>query len=265
MTVVVGASLALIGSSIKFAHSTYNMTDAEQGLRTAHEMINRDLVTAGDGMKGIGKITTPIAFVQNYLTRTPVLNGSDMTHGDVGLVTSDDNIPANIAVPQGSSAVNFQTGSDRISMLVKDTSFPVVSVAAAKISQVGSNTNIVVLSGDINKFQVGEIYVIVSQDATFGLVSAVNTTTFNVTLTSGDAYSINQTGVTSPIYAAAQLDPTTLISTQAVAIVRLQIVQYYVEASGLLHRRVFGIKAAGFADSIVAEHVTNLQDRKSVV
>ena len=261
MTVVVGASLALIGSSIKFAHSTYNMTDAEQGLRTAHEMINRDLVTAGDGMKGIGKITTPIAFVQNYLTRTPVLNGSDMTHGDVGLVTSDDNIPANIAVPQASSAVNFQTGSDRISMLVKDTSFPDVSVAAAKISQVGSNTNIVVLSGDINKFQVGEIYAIVSQDATLGLVSAVNTTTFTVTLTSGDAYSINQTGVTSPIYTVAQLDPTTLISTQAVAIVRLQIIQYYVEASGLLHRRVFGIKGAGFADSIVAEHVTNLQFR----
>jgi len=261
MTVVVGASLALIGSSIKFAHSTYNMTDAEQGLRTAHEMINRDLVTAGDGMKGIGKITTPIAFVQNYLTRTPVLNGSDTTHGDVGLVTSDDNIPANIAVPQASSAVNFQTGSDRISMLVKDTSFPDVSVAAAKISQVGSNTNIVVLSGDINKFQVGEIYAIVSQDATLGLVSAVNTTTFTVTLTSGDAYSINQTGVTSPIYTVAQLDPTTLISTQAVAIVRLQIVQYYVEASGLLHRRVFGIKGAGFADSIVAEHVTNLQFR----
>ncbi len=261
MTVVVGASLALIGSSIKFAHSTYNMTDAEQGLRTAHEMINRDLVTAGDGMKGIGKITTPIAFVQNYLTRTPVLNGSDTTHGDVGLVTSDDNIPANIAVPQASSAVNFQTGSDRISMLVKETSFPDVSVAAAKISQVGSNTNIVVLSGDINKFQVGEIYAIVSQDATLGLVSAVNTTTFTVTLTSGDAYSINQTGVTSPIYTVAQLDPTTLISTQAVAIVRLQIIQYYVEASGLLHRRVFGIKGAGFADSIVAEHVTNLQFR----
>ena len=261
MTVVVGASLALIGSSIKFAHSTYNMTDAEQGLRTAHEMINRDLVTAGDGMKGIGKITTPIAFVQNYLTRTPVLNGSDMTHGDVGLVTSDDNIPANIAVPQASSAVNFQTGSDRISMLVKDTSFPDVSVAAAKISQVGSNTNIVVLSGDINKFQVGEIYAIVSQDATFGVVSAVNTATFTVTLTNGDVYSINQTGPTSPVYAVAQLNPTTLISAQAVAIVRLQLIQYYVDSSGLLHRRVFGIKGAGFADSIVAEHVTNLQFR----
>src|SRR3989441_13067315 len=139
MTVVVGESLALSGTSIKFAPSTYNMTDAEQGLRTAHEMIYRDLVTAGDGMKGIGKITAPVAFVQNYLTRTPVLNGSDTTHGDVGLVTSDDNIPANIAVPQASPAVNFKTGSDRISMLVKDTSFPDVSVAAAKISQVGSN------------------------------------------------------------------------------------------------------------------------------
>src|SRR5260370_27576180 len=239
----------------------YNMSDGEKGRRPAHEMINRDLITGGDGMKGIGKITTPIAFVQNYLTRTPVLNGSDTTHGDVGLVTSDDNIPANIAVPQTSPAVNFQTGSDRIAMMVKDTSFPDVRVAAAKISQVGSNTNIIVSSGDINRFQVGEIYAIVSQDATFGVVSAVNTATFTVTLTNGDAYSINQTGPTSPIFAVAQLNSTSLISTQAVAIVRLQIIQYYVDASGLLHRRVFGVKGGGFADSIVAEHVTNLQFR----
>lgn len=49
MTIVTGAAFALIGSSIKFSSATYHLTDTEQGLRTAQEIINRDLTTAGDG------------------------------------------------------------------------------------------------------------------------------------------------------------------------------------------------------------------------
>ena len=72
MLVISAASFALIGSSVKFANATYNLTEAEQSLRSAHEVINRDLTTAGDGLRGIGTITAPLGFVQSYLTRTPV-------------------------------------------------------------------------------------------------------------------------------------------------------------------------------------------------
>jgi len=253
MTIVTGAAFALIGGSLRFANATYHMTDAEQSLRSAHEVIGRDLTSTGDGLYSVGTITVPLTFLQNYLTRTPV--GTNL-----GLVTSDDGIPAGIAVPQVAPATTFQTNSDRISMLTKDTSFANVSVAAGKITQSGSNTNIVVAAGDIGRFQVGEIYAIVSDNAAFGVISAINSVTFTLTLTNGDIYSINQTGTTSPIYGVSQMN-SSFISLQPVSIIRLQIIQYYVNASGLLMRRVFGVKGAGFVDSVVAEHVTNLQFR----
>ena len=63
MLVIGAASLALVGSSVKYANSTYNLTDAEQSLRNAHEVVNRDLTSAGDGLRGIGTITAPLGFV----------------------------------------------------------------------------------------------------------------------------------------------------------------------------------------------------------
>jgi hypothetical protein len=51
------------------------------------------------------------------------------------------------------------------------------------------------------------------------------------------------------------------LNTSPVAVMRLQIIQYYVTSSGLLMRRVIGVRGAGFRDSVVAEHVTNLQFR----
>src|SRR5437588_4810021 len=212
--VISAASFALIGSSIKFANATYNVTDAEQSLRAAHEVINRDLTTAGEGLNGIRKITTPLAFAQNFLTRTPVLNGADTTHADVGLLTSDDAIPVGTAVPQSSPAVNFLGGTDRMTILVQDTDLPPVSVAHSKLTQVGSSTLAIVSAADIGKFQVGEIYAIVSDDATFAVISGINTITNTLTFTNGDSYSINQTGTTSPIYAVGALNGS-LVSTQA--------------------------------------------------
>lgn len=257
---IAGASLALVANSLKFANATYNLTDAEQSLRAAHETINRDLTTAGDGLRGIGKITTPVGFAQNYLTRSPVLNGVDTVHADIGLVTSDYNIPANIPVPQSSPAVNFLAGSDRLTMLVKDSSFADVSVSAGKITQVGSSTLVVVPAAEIGRFRVGEIYAIVSGDATFGVVSAINATTFTLTLTSGDLFSINETGAGSPIFAVGLLN-SSLISTQPIALVRFQLIQYYADANGLLHRRVFGVGGSPFSDSVIAEHISSLQFR----
>src|SRR5258705_11881795 len=117
MIVIVGASMAIISSSLKFSHSTFYVTDAEESLRSAHELINRDLTSAGDGLKSIGTITVPLTFASSWLTRTTVVDSSDPTHHQLGLVTSDDAIPANTAVPQASPAANFRTSTDRISML----------------------------------------------------------------------------------------------------------------------------------------------------
>jgi prepilin-type N-terminal cleavage/methylation domain-containing protein len=257
MTIVTGAAFALIGSSIKFSSATYDLTDSEQTLRTTHEVINRDLTTAGDGLKGIGTIQVPKAFVQNYLTTTPVVISSNPNYVNMALVTSDDNVPANTAVPQATPAANVLAGTDRMTLLTEDyTNFSPVTVLAGKITQSSPNTNIVVASTDIGKFQAGELYALEAQNsAAFFVVSSVNSSTNTLTVTNGDVYSLNQTGTGTPINVVSSA------GTAPSTIVRIQMIHYFVNSNNLLIRRVFGVKGATFIDNVIGEHVTNLQFR----
>lgn len=256
IAIVTGAAFSLIGSSIKYSGSIYHMTDLEQGLRTAHEVINRDLTTAGDGLKGIGTIQVPKAFVQNYLTQTPIVDATSPNYVNLALVTSDDAVPANIAVPQSSPAVNILTSTDRLTMLTQDPSFTPVTVLAGKITVSSPNTNIIVPAAAISRFQVGEVYALVAQNsAAFFVISGVNSSTNTLTATNGDTYLINQTGTGTPI------NVVTTNGTAPSTIMRLQIIQYFANSNNLLIRRVFGVKGSTFVDSVVAEHVTNVQFR----
>jgi Tfp pilus assembly protein PilW len=260
MTIITGAAFALIGSSIKFANSTYHTTDAEQGLRTAHEIVHRDLTTAGDGLRGIGTIQVPKVFVQDYLTKTPVLDPGEPNYVNLGLLTSDDAVPANTSVPQSSPTTHVLTATDRMTLLATDTSFSPVTLLAGKITSASPNTNIVVPTAAIGRFQAGEIYAIVSgNSAAFGRISSINTSTKTLTMTNGDVYGLNQTGAGTPIYTVC--DVVSGVSTQPATILRVKIIQYYVNSSNLLMRRVFGVKGSSFVDSIIAEHVTNVQFR----
>ncbi|HYW74352.1 MAG TPA: prepilin-type N-terminal cleavage/methylation domain-containing protein [Pyrinomonadaceae bacterium] len=261
--VISAASFALFSGSMKFTNSTYHMTDAEEALRNAHEVMNRDLTTAGDGLRGIGTITAPVGFVQTFLTRTPV-TCNDPNYPCIGVVTSDDSIPAGTAVPLASTAVNFQPNSDRISMLTVDTNFNTgnaVSLLAGKITISGTSTLLNVGTANIGLFQVNEIYAVVSQNsAAFGVVTAVNTVTGVVTLNNTDGgFGLNQTSATAPISVLSTV--ISGVSTQPASIMRIQIIQYFVDANGLLVRRVYGVRGASFIDSVVAEHITNLQFR----
>ena len=72
MLIVVGAVFSLVRSSMKVATTTYEMTDAQQNLRTAQEFINRDLMNAGDGLKSINESGFREPFMLSYVTLTPV-------------------------------------------------------------------------------------------------------------------------------------------------------------------------------------------------
>jgi len=260
MTIVTAAAFALIGSSIKFSSATYHLTDTEQGLRTAQEIINRDLTTAGDGLKGIGTIQVPLVFVQSYLTQTPVVISGNPNYVNMALVTSDDNVPGTTAVPQASPAATVLGGTDRLTLLTEDyTSFAPVTVLAGKITQSSPNTNIVVLAADIGKFQAGEVYALVAQNsAAFFVISSVNSSTNTLTVTNGDIYSINQTGSGTPI------NVVSVAGTAPSTIVRIQMIHYFVNSNNLLVRRVFGVKGATFVDNVIAEHITKMQFRYMV-
>jgi Tfp pilus assembly protein PilW len=263
LIVIVGATMSLLSSSLKFSHSTFYMTDAEESLRNAHEMINRDLTSAGDGLKSIGTITVPLSFASGWLTRTTVVDSSDPSHHQLGLVTSDNAIPLNIAVPSASPAATFKENSDRISMLIQDKDFNdgnAVSLLPGKITVSGTTTNIAVGPTNINLFQVGEIYAFLCQSsAAFGMVTAINSTTYTVTMANGDAFGLNQTGATAPLTTVTGI--VSGASTFNASLIRLRIIQYYVTSTGLLMRRVFGVRGGGFNETPIAEHVTDLQFR----
>lgn len=256
MTIITGAVFALIGSSLRFASATYNMTDAEQSLRTGHEMIHRDLTTAGDGLKGINTIQVPIGFVQNYLTTTPVADVGSPNYPNLGLVTSDDRVPANTPVPQANPAANVLALSDRLTMLTQDyTTFPPVPLLAGRITIASPNTTIQVTAAEIGRFQVGEIYAIATQNsAAFGVISSINAAANRLVMSNGDVYGLNHTGTGS-------INAVSAGGANATSILRLQIIHFYVNSNNLLIRRVFGVQGSGFVDSIIAEHVTGMQFR----
>ncbi|MDQ1446911.1 MAG: hypothetical protein QOI20_3375 [Acidimicrobiaceae bacterium] len=256
MAIITGAAFALIGSSLKFSNSTFHITDAEQTMRTAHEIVNRDLTTSGDGLKGIGTIQVPVGFVSSYLTQTPITCPSTSSYVCMSMVQSDDNVAGTTAVPQSSPAVNVLAGNDRLTLLTQDTSFTPVTLLAGKITVSGSTTNIAVTATDLTRFAQGEMYAIVAgNSAAFGVITGINTSTNTLQMANGDVYGINQTGAGTPInvVSAAGANPT--------SIMRIQIIHYYVNANNLLMRRVFGVRGSTFIDSVVAEHVTNLQFR----
>jgi prepilin-type N-terminal cleavage/methylation domain-containing protein len=253
MGIVLGASFTLMGSGIKVSTTTYELTDAQENLRIAQEYINRDLTAAGDGLKSIGTILVPSAFVTSYLTKMPVAGG-------FGILTSDNQVPASTAVPQSSPATTILTGTDRIAILARDQNFsPAVSVPANKIATSGSDTLITITPADVSRFNAGEIIAVTSgTQMAFGYITNITgptTATPKLVLTNGDTYGLNQTGAGTPI------NSVSANGANATSIMRVQIICYYVNASGLLMRRVIGVAGAGFTDSVIAEHVLNIQFR----
>jgi prepilin-type N-terminal cleavage/methylation domain-containing protein len=255
MLLVTGATFGLFSDSLKFAATTYEMTEAEQNLRVAQEVISRDLLSTGDGLRGISNIRVPTSFAKAYLSLNPLTEPSDPTTATLGIVTSDDNIPANTTVA-GTSPVVFVRSApvltDRITLLMADPAFTTVSLSAGAIVPSGANVSVSV--GDINKFSAGEIYFISSSvGATFGVITSMNTHSNNLIFAAGDPYAMNQPGNGGPI------NIVTDKGTLPTSLKRMQIIHYFVDSNGLFIRRVFGVKGAAFIDSAIAEHIVGLQ------
>jgi prepilin-type N-terminal cleavage/methylation domain-containing protein len=252
--VVLTASVAaLLRDTMKIATATYEITDAQENLRIAQEYINRDLMNAGDGLKSISTIRVPTAFVTNYITLNPISDtGMPAGTTNLGILTSDNNLPASTNVVQSNPATVVRTASDRQTILEIDPSFTPIALPAASANSSGST--ITVSAADIGKFSVGEIYFLTSSlGGTFATITAKNSGTRVLSFSTGDAYGLNLTGTGGHIKAISNS------GALATSLMRMRIIHYYVTSTKLLMRREFGIKGAGHRDSIIAEHVLNVQ------
>jgi hypothetical protein len=213
-------------------------------------------MNAGDGLKSISTIRVPVAFARNYLTLTPVVD-ADMPAGtlNLGILTSDNNVPANTAVVRANPANTVLPTTDRQTILEVDSTFTAIPLPATPAQSIDSTGTFVTVSAtDIGRFTVGEIYFITSTlGGTFGTVTAINNGTNTLTFGDADDYGLNLTGNGGHIKAISTN------GTIATSLMRMRIIHYYIDADRHLIRREFGIRRAGFRDTIIAEHVLDVQ------
>jgi prepilin-type N-terminal cleavage/methylation domain-containing protein len=269
MLVVTSAIVTLANRSIKIANTTYELTDAQESLRTAQEYINRDLMSAGDGLKNMSNIPVTKTFVTNYLTVNPVVDTSlPSTVTNLGILTTDNDVAANKIVNGPDPAVatsplvyvrSNPVLTDRQTILQIDSDFSPIALLAPAINSTGST--ITIADADRSRFTVGEIYFLTSSlGGTFGTVTAVNditgatsTVTFAQGSASGDKFGLNVTGT------GGRINTISAGGTLATSLQRMKIIHYYINSDGMLMRRVFGVKGAGFRESAIAEHVVSVQ------
>ncbi|NND72161.1 MAG: prepilin-type N-terminal cleavage/methylation domain-containing protein, partial [Rhodothermales bacterium] len=253
LLVILGAVFALMRGSISAANTNYEMTTAQQELRNSQERISRDVLLVGDGLFGLTNIWLPTQFVTDYLTvRTAaVVDPSNRGYVSIGSVLSDFDVPAGTAVPGSSPATTVRPNSDRMTTLAQDHSFSPISVTDVEVSY--SSGYIRVPAARIADFQVGEVYFLANSVAgVFGTVTSVDAGSRRVYMQNGDSLGLNRTGITGNLASVERaLLPMNLI--------RVQIVQFYVDANDRLIRRVIGIKGGSMIDSVVAEHLINLK------
>ncbi len=260
MVLVSSAVVSLMKSSMVISTANYELTDAQQSLRTAQEFINRDLMNAGDGLKGVSMIYVPTVFTSNYITLSPIVDtGLPAGVLNLGILTTDNEVPAGTAVVGASPATTVLATpnlTDRQTILEIDPQF--IPIAPSTINAAG--TVVTLPSGtDMTQFTVNEIYYLSSSlGGTFATVTAINAGTRVLTLNT-DPYGLNLSGSANLIKLISSS------GTLATSLQRMRMVHYYVNANNLLMRRVFGAKCspattcAGFRESIIAEHVLNVQ------
>lgn len=259
MVILSASVLTLLRDGLKISNLTFQSSDAQQSLRTAQEYISHDLTNAGDGMKGIVNICVRTNFILNYLSRLPI-TGNPCAAGSatLAIINSDNNVPASIAVPQTSPAVTVLSSpnlTDRLTILQADRNFNEMGLAAAAFTSDGLTLNLPVGTNMAN-FTTGEIYFVSSEvGATFATITAKDAANRRLTFASGDTYGLNVAANGGPI------DLVTSNSTLPTSLMRMQIIHYFINSNGLLIRRIFGVKGAGFTDSVIAEHATDMQLR----
>ncbi len=258
MAVITGAVFALMRDSMKVGSTTYEMTDAQQSLRNSQEFVNRDLINVGDGLNSVTRILVPRGFVTNYLAVSPFDDPSKPGYVNLALLNSDDSVPAGTLVKNPSPSVTVRSTpspTDRITMLEMDNTFTPIPLAAAAINSSGSQ--ITISSVDLSRFTSGEVYFLTStKGATFGTITSITPgPPAKLNFAAGDTFGLNVTGT------GGMINTVSSGGTLPTSLMRLQIIHYFVNSNGLLIRRAFGVKGLDFRDSVVAEHVRNMQFR----
>lgn len=253
--VIMSAVFSLMHGTINTANTNYEMTSATQNLRNAQEFINRDIITLGDGVKSMPNIWLPTVFITKYLTNrtASAIDPTDIGYTSIGAVISDNDMPAGVKIQGVTPAINILQKTDRLTLLSMDKSFTSIPLTYLEVNPL--NGSIIIPASRISDFGAGEVYFLSNGvSATFGVITSVNTGTRTIVWGNGDALGVNRTGNSGALFSVQS-------PRYAMSLSRVNIIQYFVDAEGKLIRRAFGVKGKAFIDSVIAEHLVDLQLR----
>lgn len=259
MMILGGAVISLSQGALKVATTTYELSDAQSGVRAAQEYINRDLMNAGDGLNSMNNIKIRSGFVTNYLSKN-----NSIDYNNFGILTSDNDVPINTTVLGTTPSLSVRSSpslTDRITVLANDSTF--ITYTPQSSNNLGDF--ITIASTDVGLFTAGEVYYITAAGgSTFGQITSISGTglTRQLNFANGDTLGLNlvrTSAVAAPC--TGQISCITNGGVNPVSMLRMQMIHYYVNSNGLLMRRVFGVKGAGFSESMIAEHIVGIQFR----
>lgn len=256
MLIIMTATFSLLHGSMTTANTNYEMTTAGQGLRNSQEFLNRDILSAGDGLKGISNIWLPIDFVTGYLSARPVseLDPTNSGYVSIGAILSDNQVPAGTIVKDSIPATSVLPNTDRLTVLAVDPTFTSIDVPVGASNRTTGEINIP--ASRLADFTVGEVlYITSGGTGAFGTITNIDTGANRIVWAEGDAFGLNRLGDTGPLGVA------TNYGSSPASLRRINIIHYFADAEGRLVRRTFGVRQNGFVDSVIAEHLTDLQLR----
>lgn len=262
MMIVLACAMRFMNESVSISHVTRELTEAQQNLRTAHEFIAADLLVAGDGMENIVYPRLLKTFMEKYLTQAAVVDGTYSTLGVLGVITSDNQVASGTAVPipspSPSSKIQVQPATDRLTLIKIDKSFnkDIGSIALASGAVTDNGKTLTFPAGmDMTQFKVGDIYFFSSSGASaFGSVTAITVSSRTLTFADSDRFGLNKVAADGPIQLVA--------GGKAATLMRMQMIHYFIDKDKLLRRRVYGVSSTGgYTDTVIAEHVADLQFR----
>ncbi len=253
LLIVMAAVFSLLQGTIKSANTNFEMTSAQQNIRNSQEFMTRDILRVGDGLQGLSNIWLPTSFATQNLTSrsTATLDPGATGYVNIGSVISDDNVPAGATIPFTTPATQVLADTDRITMLMQDTSFSAIGLTHSEVSP--TNGYLRLPAARMGDFTVGEVYFLTNGLAgVFGTVTSIDLGSNKIFWDDGDTYNLNRRGNSGNLAAVERANiPMNLI--------RVSIVHYFIDEDGRLMRRVFGVKGKGLSDSVIAEHLVNLQ------
>lgn len=254
MLIVLAAAFSMLNVSLKASAQTYEVADAQQGLRISHDFINRDLISAGDGFFAVSTITVPNKFISTYITHRPSsefdADGDGM--GNMLLVMSDNVDSAGATVPtQSGDSIRLMPNSDRMTTMTVDRRF--IPVEAWQPS---SNGQLSVPVAASDSFQIGDLYYVSNGiTSTFVVLTNKSTTIQGDTdlhFEEGDVLGLNNLEAQSPLLKVIG----NRYFGHSLIIARANIIQYFAGENGTLYRRLFGGQGNLFVDGLIAENLT---------